>query len=182
MMKMIATPLPGVLVVEPSVFGDDRGFFFEAWNSQEFSTAVGQQVSFAQDNHSRSTMGVVRGLHYQLPRPQGKLVRCSLGAVWDVAVDLRKSSPTFGEWFGTELSEENKRQLWIPEGFGHGFVALSDTADLLYKATDCYVAEADKALAWNDPDIGIDWPLESEPVLSAKDATAPYLADAEMYD
>lgn len=181
-MNILETQLRGVLIIEPAVFGDDRGFFYEAWNARRFNDAVGRDVTFVQDNHSRSTAGVVRGLHYQQPDPQGKLVRCSLGTVWDVAVDLRQSSPTFTQWFGVELSEDNKRQLWIPEGFGHGFVALSETADLLYKATAFYDGEADRALQWDDPQIGVEWPVEGTPTLSAKDATAPGLADAVLYD
>ena len=181
-MEVIQTTLPGVLILEPRVFGDDRGFFFESYNARVFTEATGLDIRFVQDNHSRSTKGVVRGIHYQQPDAMGKLVRCSNGAVWDVAVDLRQSSPTFLEWFGAELSAENKRQLWVPEGFGHGFVALTDGADLLYKTTEFYVAEHDRAIAWNDPAIGIEWPVDGAPTLSAKDETAPTSDEAVLFD
>ena len=169
-------------MLEPAVYGDERGFFFESWNDRLFRDATGLDVTFVQDNHSRSSAGVLRGIHYQHPAAQAKLVRCALGMVWDVAVDLRKSSPTFGMWFGTELSEDNKRQLWVPEGFGHGFVALTPTADVLYKATAFYEAKNDRAIAWDDPQIGIVWPISHEPSLSAKDASAPRLAEALIFD
>lgn len=181
-MNVEQTALPGVLVLEPRVFGDDRGFFFESWNDRTFTDAVGAQVTFVQDNHSRSATGVVRGLHYQLPpSAQGKLVRCGRGAVWDVAVDIRTGSATFGQWVAAELSADNHRQLWIPPGFAHGFVALTDTADLLYKASGFYDPDTDRSIAWDDPDIGIDWPLQGAPILSDKDAAAPRLADAEVF-
>ncbi len=182
-MRITATELPDVLVIEPKVFGDERGFFFEAYNEQRFIEATGIHVHFVQDNHSRSARGVLRGLHYQLPEPQGKLVRVSRGAVWDVAVDLRRNAPSFRAWFGMELSEDNKRSLWIPPGFGHGFLAISDVADVLYKTTALYNAECDRTLRWDDPDIGVDWPLDGRsPVLSAKDSTAPALAEAKLFD
>ncbi len=174
--------LGGVRVVTPRVFADDRGFFFEAWNQQVFDEVVGRRVAFVQDNHSRSVKGVLRGLHYQSPpHPQGKLVRCVVGAVFDVAVDIRRASPTFGEWVGVELSADNKRQLWIPEGFAHGFYVLTDAAEVVYKTTDFYAPDCDRAIRWDDPDIGIDWPLDGEPLLSDKDAAAPYLRDADVF-
>lgn len=177
------TVLPDVVVVQPTVFGDDRGFFFESWNARTHAQVVGPDTTFVQDNHSRSARGVLRGLHYQLPpSAQGKLVRCGRGAVWDVAVDIRRDSPTFGRWVGEELTEDNHRQLWIPPGFAHGFVALTDTADLLYKATAFYDPQADRSIAWDDPDIGIDWPLDEPPTLSDKDARAPRLADADVFE
>ena len=173
---MSETSLPGVLLIEPDVFGDSRGFFMETWNAARFREA-GLDLTFVQDNQSRSARGVLRGLHYQEPNPQGKLVRCSRGALFDVAVDIRRGSPHFGRWFGAELSEKNHRMLWIPPGFAHGFCALSDIADLSYKCTAFYDAAADRAIAWNDPDIGIAW-LITTPTLSAKDAAAPRLKDA----
>jgi dTDP-4-dehydrorhamnose 3,5-epimerase len=181
--KIHPTDLPEVLLVEPTVFGDDRGFFFEAYNEARWVQETGDRLDFVQDNHSRSAKGVLRGLHYQLPEPQGKLVRVTLGAVWDVAVDLRRSSPTFTRWVAVELSEDNKWSLWIPPGFGHGFVALSDVADVLYKATSLYNADYDRTLRWDDPRLGIDWPLDGiSPILSAKDAAAPGLGDAVLFD
>ena len=180
--ETVQTPLAGVFVLEPHVFGDQRGFFLESWNERTFAEAIGTNVRFVQDNHSRSGQGVLRGLHYQLPNPQGKLVRCTSGVVWDVVVDIRRSSPTFTEWFGLELSAENKRQLWVPGGFAHGFVALTDGAELQYKATEFYVASADRAIAWNDPDIGIEWPLDGPPSLSEKDSAAPSLGEALIFD
>lgn len=179
-MNVIETALPGVLLLEPKVFGDARGFFLESWNRQTFA-GLDLDVDFVQDNHSRSAKGVLRGLHYQLNEPQGKLVRVVSGAVFDVAVDLRKSSPHFGKWVGFELSAENRRMLWIPQGFGHGFLVLSEAADFLYKTTAYYAPQWDRGVRWNDPDIGVQWPLESEPKLSAKDAVAPLLKDAEVY-
>lgn len=179
-MNVIETTLPGVLLIEPRVFGDARGFFLESWNRQAFSER-GLDLDFVQDNHSRSTRGVLRGLHYQLHQPQGKLVRVVSGAVFDVAVDLRKSSPHFGKWVGHELSAENKRMMWIPPGFAHGFLVLSDTADFLYKTTALYAPQWDRGVRWNDPDIGVAWPLEGEPQLSGKDQVAPLLGDAEVY-
>jgi dTDP-4-dehydrorhamnose 3,5-epimerase len=179
-MKIIATELPEVLLIEPRVFGDARGFFMESWNRKTFA-GLGLDLDFVQDNHSRSSKGVLRGLHYQLHQPQGKLVRVTSGAVYDVAVDLRKSSPHFGKWTGHELSAENHHMLWIPPGFGHGFVVLSDSADFLYKATEYYAPEHERCVLWNDPAIGIEWPLPGEPALSAKDKTGSLLRDAEVY-
>ncbi|KQP46185.1 dTDP-4-dehydrorhamnose 3,5-epimerase [Pseudorhodoferax sp. Leaf274] len=180
-MKIVPTEIPDVVVIEPKVFGDARGFFFESFNSAQFAAAVGRRVDFVQDNHSRSAKGVLRGLHYQIHRPQGKLVRVVRGAVFDVAVDLRRSSPTFGRWVGVELTEGNQRQLWIPEGFAHGFLVLSDTADFLYKTSEYYAPEYERCIAWNDPAIGIDWPLEGLPNLSAKDQQGLPLADADQF-
>jgi len=179
--KVIATDLPGVMVIEPRVFGDDRGFFFESWNAEVFG-AAGLLASFVQDNHSRSQRGVLRGLHYQNPEPQGKLVRVVAGAVYDVAVDLRRSSATFGKSFGIELSAANKRMLWVPEGFAHGFLSLADDTEFLYKCTRLYRPEYEQSVRWDDPAIGIDWPLSNNtPVLSAKDAAGTTLADARVF-
>jgi dTDP-4-dehydrorhamnose 3,5-epimerase len=180
-MNVIATSIPEVLILEPKVFGDSRGFFLESFNAEVFKQATGLDVNFVQDNHSRSSKGVLRGLHYQIQNPQGKLVRVVQGRVFDVAVDLRKSSPTFGKWAGTELSEDNFKQLWIPPGFAHGFVVLSDTADFLYKTTEYYAPQYDRGVLWNDPDIGIDWPFDFEPLLSEKDKNAKHLKDAEVF-
>jgi dTDP-4-dehydrorhamnose 3,5-epimerase len=163
------------------VFGDERGFFFESFNQTKFETAIGRKVNFVQDNHSRSAKGVLRGLHYQIQQPQGKLVRVTSGAVFDVAVDIRKSSPTFGQWAGVELNAENHRQLWVPAGFAHGFVVLSDTADFLYKTTDYYAPEFERCIAWNDPNIGIDWTLQEQPQLSEKDQQGALLNNAEVF-
>ena len=180
-MRLLPTDLEGPVLIEPDVHGDDRGFFLESWNEHRFSEA-GIEARFVQDNHSRSARGVLRGIHYQLARPQGKLVRVTSGAVFDVAVDLRRSSPQFGKWTGVELTAANKRMLWVPPGFGHGFLALEDGTDFLYKCTDFYVAEDERAIAWNDPAIGIDWPLENiAPILSERDSAAPILEDAEVY-
>ena len=179
-MKAIPTSIPEVLIVEPKVHGDARGFFFESYNEKAFRDATGMSPVFVQDNHSRSAKGVLRGLHYQLHQPQGKLVRVVRGSAFDVAVDVRKKSPTFGRWVGVELSEENHRQLWIPEGFAHGFLVTSESADFVYKATDYYAPQHERCIAWNDPQIGIDWPLQSEPSLSAKDAAGVQLASAEV--
>lgn len=182
-MNVIVTALPEVLVLEPKVFGDARGFFFESYNRRTFAADTGLDVEFVQDNHSRSAQGVLRGIHYQLVRPQGKLVRVVAGAVWDVAVDLRRSSPRFGRWAGVELSAGNHRQLWVPPGFGHAFVVLSGSADFLYKTTDYWYPEHERSVAWNDPELAIDWPLGgAAPQLAAKDAAAPRLAQAEVYD
>ena len=183
-MKVTPTALPGVLILEPKVFGDERGFFLESFNQQAFDAAVGHSVGFVQDNHSRSQRGVLRGLHYQLPpHAQGKLVRVVSGAVFDVAVDMRRASPTFGRWAGCELSAQNQRQLWIPPGFAHGFLVLSESADFLYKTTDYYAPQAEAALRWDDPNLGIDWPLAGlTPLLSGKDAAAPSLAEARPFD
>lgn len=180
-MKVIPTQLPEVLILEPTVFGDERGYFMESFNARVFREATGLERDFVQDNLSRSARGVLRGLHYQLQQPQGKLVRVVNGEVFDVAVDVRKSSPTFGHWVGVNLSAENKRMLWVPEGFAHGFLVLSETADSYYKVTDYYAAEHDRSIRWDDADIGIFWPLEGEPVLSAKDAAAPRLREAEVF-
>jgi len=179
--KATPTALPGVLLLEPRVFGDDRGFFMESWNARTFGEATGLDVAFVQDNHSYSTRGVLRGIHYQVVRPQGKLVRVVTGSVFDVAVDLRRSSPTFGRWVGYELSAQNKLQMWIPPGFGHGFVVLSESADFLYKTTDYWIGQHDRTVRWNDPAIEIDWPLQGEPILAAKDAAAPLLQAAETF-
>jgi len=181
-MKVQALALPGVLVVEPQVFGDQRGFFLESWNAKTFREATGVDCVFVQDNHSRSAHNVLRGIHYQLEKPQGKLVRVVSGAVWDVAVDLRRSSPNFGRWIATELSAENKKQLWIPPGFGHAFLVLSEAADLLYKATEYWMPQYDRAIRWSDPAIGIAWPLDGSPILATKDEAAPLLAQAQVYE
>jgi dTDP-4-dehydrorhamnose 3,5-epimerase len=180
-MKLVETALPGVLIVEPRVFGDDRGFFLESWNAETFR-AAGLDLRFVQDNHSRSARGVLRGLHFQQPQPQGKLVRVVSGRVFDVAVDLRRASPTFGKWTGVELSAANKRMLWVPDGFAHGFLSLEDDTDLLYKCTAPYRPEHEHALAWNDPAVGVDWPLDGmAPVLSVKDRTARTLDQIAVY-
>lgn len=169
-MNVIDTIISDVKIIEPTVFGDDRGFFFESFNQQRFEEAIGRQVAFVQDNHSKSSQGVLRGLHYQQqPHAQGKLVRCVVGEVFDVAVDIRKDSPTFGQWVGVTLSAENKRQLWIPEGFAHGFLTLSEKAELLYKATDYYAPQAEACIRWDDQTLAIAWPLSAMPLLSAKD-------------
>lgn len=180
---MNATPLaiPHVILFEPKVFGDARGFFFESFNEARFEAIVGSQVKFVQDNHSKSSKGVLRGLHYQIKQSQGKLVRVVQGAVFDVAVDLRKSSPTFGSWVGEVLSAENKKQLWIPEGFAHGFVVLSDDAEFLYKTTNYYAPEHERSLLWNDPEVAIKWPYEGIPILSEKDKAGALLSAAEVY-
>lgn len=181
-MKVVPTELPEVLILEPKVFGDERGFFMESWNRHTFGEATGLDVAFVQDNHSRSARGVLRGIHYQITRPQGKLVRVVTGAVFDVAVDLRRSSPRFGTWVGVELSADNKRQLWVPPGFGHAFLVISEAADFLYKTTEFWFPDLDRSLRWNDPDIGVRWPLDgAEPQLATKDRIAPLLADAECY-
>jgi dTDP-4-dehydrorhamnose 3,5-epimerase len=180
-LKVTPTSIPSVLIIEPRVFGDTRGFFFESFNQRAFNLATGLDVNFVQDNHSRSSKGVLRGLHYQIQQPQGKLVRVVRGSVFDVTVDLRKSSPTFGQWVGVELTEDNHRQLWVPPGFAHGFYVLSDSADFLYKTTDYYAPEFECSLIWNDPTIGIEWPLNTQPIISAKDAQGKKLADAEVF-
>lgn len=171
-----------MLVLEPKVFGDDRGFFLESWNARTFREATGLDVNFVQDNHSRSARGVLRGIHYQLVRPQGKLVRVVSGSVFDVAVDLRKSSPNFGRWVGLELRAEEHRQLWVPPGFGHAFLVTSASADFLYKTTEYWAAEHERSLVWNDEHVGIRWPMQGEPILAAKDRQAPSLADAEVFN
>ena len=180
-MNIIKTALPEVLIIEPRVFGDERGFFFESFNHRLFQEKTGLSPTFVQDNHSRSSKDVLRGLHYQIKQPQAKLVRVIAGDVFDVAVDMRKSSATFGKWTGTILSAENKRQLWIPEGFAHGFLVLSDSADFVYKATDYYAPEHERSVIWNDSDIGIEWPLQGEPILAAKDRAGKHLRDAEVF-
>lgn len=181
-MRVVQSSLPGVLVIEPKVFGDARGFFLESWNERAFAQATGVDLRFVQDNHSRSRRSVLRGLHYQVCQPQGKLVRVVRGAIFDVAVDLRRSSPAFGRWFGIELTEDDHRQVWVPPGFGHGFLVLSESADVLYKATDYYAPEHERSLLWNDPAVGVDWPLGgTEPLLSAKDAAGLRLAQCEVY-
>ena len=181
-MKIVPTAIPDVLIIEPRVFGDARGFFFESFNAQAFRAATGLDVAFVQDNHSRSAQGVLRGLHYQIEQPQGKLVRVVRGAVFDVAVDLRQTSPTFGHWVGVELSEENHRQLWVPAGFGHGFLTLSETADFLYKTTDYYAPAFERCIAWNDPALGIEWPLNGmAALLSQKDQAGVLLAEAQVF-
>jgi dTDP-4-dehydrorhamnose 3,5-epimerase len=180
---MIATRLaiPDVVLLAPKVFGDERGFFYESFNQQSFEAAIGRRVNFVQDNHSRSVKGVLRGLHYQIQQPQGKLVRVVVGEVFDVAVDIRKSSPTFGQWVGEILSAENKRQLWVPEGFAHGFVVLSDAAELLYKTTEYYAPEHERCIAWNDPSVDIDWLIKEAPTLSSKDSRGLPLNRAEVF-
>lgn len=180
-MQAIATDIADVLILEPRVFGDERGFFFESFNARVFGDAAGVEREFVQDNHSRSTRNVLRGLHYQLEHPQGKLVRVVAGAVFDVAVDLRRSSATFGRWTGAVLSAENKRQLWIPEGFAHGFVVLSDHADFLYKTTAYWRAEDEHTIVWNDPDLRIGWPHHGEPAVSKKDAVGTLFRHAEVF-
>lgn len=183
-MKATETTLPGVFVIEPTVFVDDRGFFMESFNAAKFRELTATDVDFVQDNHSRSSANVLRGIHYQIEHAQGKLVRVTAGAVFDVAVDLRRSSPSFGKWVGVELSAENKKQLWVPAGFGHAFLVLSATADFLYKVTDYYHPESERSILWNDADIGIEWPLPQveEPKLLGKDSVASRLSDAEIYD
>ena len=180
-MNVVKTAIPDVLIIEPKVFGDDRGFFFESFNQAHFEEAVGRKVNFVQDNHSKSVKNVLRGLHYQIQQPQGKLVRVVQGAVLDVAVDIRKSSPTFGQHVLVELSSENKRQLWVPEGFAHGFLVISDTAEFLYKTTDYYAPAFERAIIWNDETIGIRWPTNLVPSLSAKDQVGALLKDAETF-
>lgn len=178
-----ATSIPDVKIIAPTVFGDERGFFTESWNANDFAREVDPGIRFVQDNHSRSKRGVVRGLHYQLaPHAQAKLVRCVVGSIFDVAVDIRRSSPTFGQWVGVELSADNKKQLWIPEGFAHGFVALTDFAEVFYKTNDFWAKDCEGSIRWNDPDLGILWPTDIEPCLSEKDAVAPFLRDARLFD
>lgn len=182
-MKVIQTAIPDVLVFEPKVFGDARGFFFESFNQKVFDEAVGRHYDFVQDNHSKSAKGVLRGLHYQLPpKAQGKLVRVVSGEVFDVAVDIRKSSPTFGKWVGEYLSANNHRQLWIPPGFAHGFLVLSESAEFLYKTTDFYSPQHERSIAWNDADVMVDWPLQVQPILSGKDANALAFGVAEYFE
>jgi dTDP-4-dehydrorhamnose 3,5-epimerase len=183
-MNVISTSIPEVLIIEPKVFGDSRGFFFESFNQKNFSQATGLDVNFVQDNHSRSIRGVLRGLHYQVRQPQGKLVRVVRGEVFDVAVDIRRSSPTFGKWVGVELTEANYRQLWVPPGFAHGFYVLSSAADFLYKTTNYYFPDFERSLLWNDPAIAVSWPIQADvaPIISAKDKIAPELMGAELFD
>ena len=180
-MKAAPLAIPDVILIEPKVFGDERGFFFESFNQAQFEQAIGKSVQFVQDNHSRSAKHVLRGLHYQIQQPQGKLVRVVQGEVFDVAVDLRKRSKTFGQWVGEILSAENKRQLWIPEGFAHGFVVLSDTAEFLYKTTDYYAPAHERCILWNDETLAIHWPAGIQPILSAKDAQGKRFIDAEVF-
>ncbi len=181
-MNVIQTKIPEVFIIEPKVFGDERGFFFESFNQKIFAEKTGVEDAFVQDNHSRSIKGVLRGLHYQIQQAQGKLVRVVVGEVFDVAVDIRKNSPTFGEWVGCILSEENKRQFWVPAGFAHGFLVTSDAAEFLYKTTDYYAPQYERSILWNDPDIGIDWPLEGmTPVLSAKDEAGKTFKTADIF-
>jgi len=180
-MKITQTEIPDVLIIEPKVFGDERGFFLESFNKNKFTESTGADVDFVQDNHSKSSKGVLRGLHYQIKQPQGKLVRVTGGEVFDVVVDLRKRSDTFGKWVGAILSAENKRQLWVPEGFAHGFVVLSETAEFLYKTTDYYAPEYERSIRWDDSEIAIDWPIDFEPQLSEKDKNASTLQNAELF-
>ena len=180
-MQVIKTAIPDVLVIEPKVFGDARGFFHESWNQRDFDAAVGRPVRFVQDNHSASARNVLRGLHYQLRQPQGKLVRVVAGSVFDVVVDIRRGSPTFGRWVGETLSADNHRMMWVPEGFAHGFLVTSDRAEFLYKTTDYYAPEHERTLLWNDPALGIQWPLAGEPLLKPKDAAGTPLAQAETF-
>lgn len=180
-MKLIPTAIPDVLIIEPKVFGDQRGFFYESFNRRQFASLIGRDLDFVQDNHSRSEKNVLRGLHYQIEQPQGKLVRVIQGAVFDVAVDIRKSSPTFGQHVAIELSAENQRMLWVPEGFAHGFLVTSVTAEFLYKTTDYYAPEFERSIAWNDPALAIAWPIQGAPSLSAKDQQAPLLADVTCF-
>lgn len=180
-MKLIQTAIPDVLIIEPKVFGDQRGFFYESFNRRQFASLIGRDLDFVQDNHSRSEKNVLRGLHFQVQHPQGKLVRVIQGAVFDVAVDIRKSSPTFGQHVAVELSAENQRMLWMPEGFAHGFLVTSATAEFLYKTTDYYAPEFERSIAWNDPALAIPWPIEGAPSLSAKDQQAPLLAGVTCF-
>lgn len=180
-MKVTPTRIPDVLLIEPRVFEDDRGFFFESYNKRAFIDEVGLEVEFVQDNHSRSRRHVLRGLHYQIENVQGKLIRVVVGEIFDVAVDLRERSPTCGEWVGTRLSAENKRQLWIPGGFAHGFLVLSDVAEVLYKTTDFYAPEHERCIRWNDPALGIEWPLSHDPIVSAKDRAGVAFKEADLF-
>jgi dTDP-4-dehydrorhamnose 3,5-epimerase len=180
-MQIVATPFPDVFIIEPKVFGDERGFFYESYNRDRLRELFGLDVEFVQDNHSRSSRNVVRGLHYQIRQPQGKLVRATLGQVYDVVVDLRRSSPMFGRWFGVTLSAENKRMLWVPPGYAHGFAVQSEVAEFLYKTTDYWAPPFERTLLWNDPELAIDWQLSGEPTLAPKDAAGRLLRDAEVY-
>lgn len=180
-MQIQTTALADLLIIEPTVFGDERGFFYESYNQRHFAELTGVNREFVQDNHSKSAKNVLRGLHYQIQQPQGKLVRVTAGEVFDVVLDLRKSSPTFGKWFGITLSAANKRQLWVPEGFAHGFMVTSESAEFLYKTTDYWAPEFERSILWNDPVLAINWPLEGEPLLSGKDKVGVLLADAEVF-
>lgn len=180
-MKVLPTEIPDVLILEPQVFGDERGFFLESYNEQVFTEKLGLPVRFVQDNHSRSRQHVLRGLHYQIQQPQAKLVRAIVGAIFDVAVDIRQHSPTFGQWIGCELSAENKRQLWVPAGFAHGFLVLSEMAEVMYKTTDFYAPEHERSILWNDPDLAIVWPLTTDPILSNKDRAGLPFKSAEVF-
>ncbi|SDI33385.1 dTDP-4-dehydrorhamnose 3,5-epimerase [Pseudomonas flavescens] len=180
-MQVIQTEIPDVLILQPKVFGDERGFFFESFNARAFADATSLNLQFVQDNHSRSQRGVLRGLHYQVQQAQGKLVRVTAGEVYDVAVDLRRQSPTFGQWVGTHLSADNKRQMWVPEGFAHGFLVLSEFAEFLYKTTDYYAPAHERCIRWDDPSLAIDWPLQGEPSLSAKDQQGLRFDQAELF-
>ncbi len=180
-MKVIEVDIPGILIIEPRVFGDERGFFYESFNQRVWEEMTGLKVSFVQDNHSRSAKNVLRGLHYQIKQPQGKLVRVVAGEVFDVAVDIRRSSPAFGKWFGLRLSAENKKMMWIPPGFAHGFVVLSEYAEFLYKTTNYWAPEHERCIIWNDPQLNIDWRLQGEPLLSAKDAVGKPFREAEVF-
>jgi len=181
-MKKITTNIPDVFILEPKVFGDERGFFMESFNQEKWQELTGLETTFVQDNHSRSSRGVLRGLHYQIQQPQGKLVRCVVGEVFDVAVDIRKSSPTFGQWTGVVLSAENKQQFWVPPGFAHGFMVMSESADFLYKTTEYYAPQHERCIRWDDPELGIEWPWQGQPVMSQKDAVAPLLESAQVFD
>jgi dTDP-4-dehydrorhamnose 3,5-epimerase len=181
-MNVIPTHIPDVLIIEPRIFGDDRGFFFESYNEKLFAEKTGISPKFVQDNHSLSLKNVLRGLHYQVQEPQGKLVRAVSGEVLDIAVDIRRSSPTFGQWASCLLSSENKRQFWIPEGFAHGFIVLSDSAEFLYKTTNYYAPQYDRVILWNDPDLGVDWQLKGEPILSDKDKAGKRFKEADLFD
>ncbi|MEN8199578.1 MAG: dTDP-4-dehydrorhamnose 3,5-epimerase [Thermodesulfobacteriota bacterium] len=181
-MKITPTAIPDVLLIEPKIFGDDRGFFYESYNEREWLEKTGLETRFVQANHSRSCRNVLRGIHYQIKQPQGKLVRVVAGEVFDVAVDLRRSSPTFGQWVGEYISADNKRSFWVPEGFGHGFLVVSEAAEFLYRTTDFYAPEHERCIAWNDPQIGIEWPLAGDPILSEKDAAGALFANADCYE
>jgi len=181
-MDVAKTDLPDVLILDPEVFGDERGFFFESYNARRFEELTGARVDFVQDNHSRSERNVLRGLHYQIRRPQGKLVRVIAGVVFDVAVDIRRSSPSFGRWVGTQLSAANKRQLWVPPGYAHGFLVLSDTAEVLYKATDYWAPEHERCIRWDDPQLAVEWPVQATPLLSSRDAKGTLFSGAEVFD
>jgi dTDP-4-dehydrorhamnose 3,5-epimerase len=181
-MNIVPTEIPDVLVIEPKVFGDDRGFFYESFNQRAFTEKTGCDTVFVQDNHSRSVNAVLRGLHYQVQQPQGKLVRVVVGSIFDVAVDIRRHSPTCGQWVGCVLSAENKQQMWVPPGFAHGFLVLSEVAEVLYKTTDYYAPQHERCILWNDPDLAITWPLAGTPVLSAKDQSGVLFQEAELFD